>query len=257
MRTLSRFGVVGAMVLSWAIGLPSASIALEKKGQNERAPAKSERARREQRQRRFRGMDTNRDGVITRSEWRGNEQSFERHDRNHDGVLAGDEIWEPGGERAEVPDWRERGDREEDALVRSFRQADRNSDGIISRSEWSSDADSFARVDANHDGVITQREFLGEGWEGAVVPGQEMGTSGGAAPADSRTYQSGFDRGLADGRQAGREDKQLRNQWDLEGQRELEQADAGYAAAMGPRPDYQAGYRAGFRAGYRHGFGPR
>ena len=66
-----------------------------------------------------------------------------------------------------------------------------------------------------------------------------------------------IERGLADGRKAGREDKQLRNQWDLDGQRELEQADAGYQASMGDRQDYQDGYRAGFRTGYREGFGPR
>ena len=39
---------------------------------------------------RFRGMDRNRDGVITRNEWRGNDQSFRVHDCNRDGVLSGD-----------------------------------------------------------------------------------------------------------------------------------------------------------------------
>ncbi|MBA3298344.1 MAG: hypothetical protein H0U19_15570, partial [Acidobacteria bacterium] len=64
-------------------------------------------------------------------------------------------------------------------------------------------------------------------------------------------------RGLLEGRQAGKEDKTLRNEWDLEGQRELEQADSGYAAQIGSRDEYQAGYRAGFRLGYKQGFGPR
>ena len=45
--------------------------------------------------------------------------------------------------------------------------------------------------------------------------------------------------------------------WDLEGQRELEQADAGYETRLGRREDYQAGFRAGFRRGYTEGFGPR
>jgi hypothetical protein len=44
--------------------------------------------------------------------------------------------------------------------------------------------------------------------------------------------------------------------WDLEGQRELEQADAGYDSTMGLRADYQAGYREGFRRGYPDGFMP-
>lgn len=41
---------------------------------------------------RFRGMDTNRDGRITRDEWRGNDNSFRQHDRNGDGVISGKEM---------------------------------------------------------------------------------------------------------------------------------------------------------------------
>ena len=43
-------------------------------------------------QMRFRGMDANNDGVITRDEWRGSARSFERHDWNGDGRLAGNEV---------------------------------------------------------------------------------------------------------------------------------------------------------------------
>ena len=60
----------------------------------------------------------------------------------------------------------------------------------------------------------------------------------------------------SEGRQAGREDKTRRNAWDLEGQRELEQADSGYTTQVGSRSDYQAGYRDGFRRAYAEGFGP-
>lgn len=41
---------------------------------------------------RFKGMDRNKDGVITRDEWRGNDQSFRQHDLNGDNVLSGDEL---------------------------------------------------------------------------------------------------------------------------------------------------------------------
>ena len=41
---------------------------------------------------RFREMDANRDGVITRQEWRGNDRSFRNHDWNGDGRLSGDEV---------------------------------------------------------------------------------------------------------------------------------------------------------------------
>ena len=41
---------------------------------------------------RFRAMDQNNDGVVTRAEWRGSAQSFEQHDWNNDGVLSVDEV---------------------------------------------------------------------------------------------------------------------------------------------------------------------
>src|SRR5919107_5985933 len=41
---------------------------------------------------RFRAMDTDKDGVITRAEWRGSDQSFRQQDTNGDGVLSGDEV---------------------------------------------------------------------------------------------------------------------------------------------------------------------
>jgi hypothetical protein len=39
---------------------------------------------------RFEGMDTNRDGVISRTEWRGNDRAFANQDWNGDGQLSGD-----------------------------------------------------------------------------------------------------------------------------------------------------------------------
>ncbi len=47
---------------------------------------------------RFRGMDRNDDGRITRGEWSGNDQSFRNHDRNGDGILSRDEV-QPGARR--------------------------------------------------------------------------------------------------------------------------------------------------------------
>ena len=38
---------------------------------------------------RFRGLDRNGDGVITRREWNGNDVSFRNHDWNGDGALSG------------------------------------------------------------------------------------------------------------------------------------------------------------------------
>jgi hypothetical protein len=47
---------------------------------------------------RFRGLDRNHDGRITRNEWRGNDVSFRNHDWNRDGVLSGIEV-RPGAKR--------------------------------------------------------------------------------------------------------------------------------------------------------------
>jgi hypothetical protein len=39
-----------------------------------------------------RGMDADRDGVVTRREWRGSDEAFRRQDTNGDGVLSGAEV---------------------------------------------------------------------------------------------------------------------------------------------------------------------
>jgi Ca2+-binding EF-hand superfamily protein len=195
---------------------------------------------------RFRGMDRNGDGVITRDEWRGSERSFEIHDINKDGVLSGTEV------RTSETDWQDR--RGWDDLVDQFDRTDRDNNGVISRDEWYSDPSTFDRLDRDRNGAIRLSEFLGEARD--TDSSRAVGTSGrNAIPTEA--YRAGFDRGLLDGRNAGREDKQLRNAWDLEGQRELEQADAGYDPSMGRLDHYQAGYRVGFRQGYPQGFGPR
>jgi Ca2+-binding EF-hand superfamily protein len=209
----------------------------------------------EREQARFRAMDVNDDGIITRREWRGNARAFDRFDTNRDGKLSGSEIWIPANPKSEVA--RERGFGEQDQfneeLMQPFYDADRNNDRRLSRSEWWSDAATFARVDRNRDGFLTRAEYL----DTDEIFDLPVGTSGNDEQKQTRAYRAAYERGLIEGRQAGKEDKQGPNKWDLEGQRELEQADSGYMPDVGRREDYQAGYRAGFRLGYRQGFGPR
>ena len=196
---------------------------------------------------RFRAMDTDNDGVVTRAEWRGSDQAFREQDTNGDGVLSGDEVHVRAGETAATPDRNRRGQ-----MIARFERADRNRDGRLVRDEWAGDDTSFSRMDQDRDMVITFDEFS------AVVNGRPTGTAGQSAAQTTRAYQAGYDKGLLEGRDAGRADKGVNGgTWDLDGQRELEQADSGYRQELGPRPDYQAGYRAGFRVGYREGYGPR
>ena len=313
------YRAIGILALAFGLASPAALAQGKGKGTGKgRAKAQARQqekqdeqsARQSAEQIRFYGMDKNNDGVITRAEWSGNDQSFREHDTNGDGILSGDEV-RPGGE-AILGQGR--------SLVR-FDQADRNGDGRIARDEWTGTAAAFNRVDRNGDGVITREEYStgfadraagtsgdaamnqadrsrreeitvrfnrvdrnGDGriardeWTGNAAAFNRMDrngdgvitrdeystavadrTSGAAAPRNaSRAYQAGYDKGLAEGRQAGREDKNVNGgKWDLEGQRELEQADSGYRPELGDRADYQTGYRAAFRLGYREGFGPR
>ena len=99
----------------------------------------------------------------------------------------------------------------------------------------------FRAMDRNRDGLLTEDELWSRNTPAVLTP----------------AFQAGRDRGLNDGRQAGREDREGPGAWDLEGQRELEQTDAGYRSELGPREQYQAGYLEGFRRGYAEGFGRR
>jgi hypothetical protein len=186
-------------------------------------------------QTRLSAMDRDNDGVITRAEWRGSDEGFREQDTNDDGVLSGDEV--RFARRRGVDPYDDEGPPER----RRFAVLDVNDNGVITSGEWDRPADEFRALDRDGDGVLTRQEYR----QGRV-------------PDSSPAYRAGRERGLADGRQAGREDRTVnRGVWDLDGQRELEEADAGYNASMGPRADYQDGYRAGFRIGYREGFGPR
>jgi Ca2+-binding EF-hand superfamily protein len=173
----------------------------------------------------FDDLDRNRDGRIVRREWPHDTDAFERADHNDDNVvtraefLSEDELASPRSPQLGA------------AAVRRFDQWDDNRDGRLSRGEWQGTQERFARLDRNRDAFVTRAEF-----------GDEASSGVARTPA----YRAGFERGTIEGRQAGREDYG-RRRWDLEGQRELEQADSGYQPAHGSRADYHAGYRDGFR----------
>jgi Ca2+-binding EF-hand superfamily protein len=114
---------------------------------------------------RFADMDSNRDGIIQRNEWRGSWESFRVHDWNRDGVLSGDELrlgrWSNG--RWEDVDYdSETSGRFGNWTEESFTALDHNRDGRISPNEWHYDTASFYRVDRNRDNVISRAEFLGD-----------------------------------------------------------------------------------------------
>ena len=242
MRTLQGLAIVA---LSAAVATP---VFAQGTG-NGNARARGQQNRESQEEMRLRAMDTDNDGVITRAEWRDDDRSFREQDANHDGVLSGSEVHP----RADLLGRNSRDRSRRDELNARFERADRNRDGHVAREEWTGSTAAFKRMDENGDGIVTREEFS------AIMSSRSVATSGeSASPANTRAYRAGYERGLTEGREAGREDKEVNGaHWDLEGQRELEQADSGYTADVGLRADYQAGYRAGFRLGYREGFGPR
>jgi Ca2+-binding EF-hand superfamily protein len=96
---------------------------------------------------RYRGWDRNDDGVITRAEWRGTAQQFLDLDWNRDGVLSGTEL---------------RVDEESDDQLNAgtFVSLDRNRDGRIARGEWLGDRTVFQRADRNNDNFLSRGEFI-------------------------------------------------------------------------------------------------
>ena len=172
---------------------------------------------------RFAFLDANEDALVSRAEWHGSRQSFDSLDDNHDGYIS----------RIEM--------RGKDAPADLFSSIDVNHDGTIRIDEWHWSRTSWDARDTNRDGRLTRDEFLG-----ASAPT--------AQTRRSNAYRAGFERGTTEGRTAGRDDKRANWGYDLEGQRELEQADSGYQAGLGSRAEYQAGYRDGFRRAYPDGY---
>jgi hypothetical protein len=133
---------------------------------------------------RFRGLDTNNDGQITRTEWRGNNRAFEVQDWNGDGVLAGEEV-RTGGRRAGAG--RRADDYDFDAL-------DANGNNRIERREWQARLDQFNQLDVNGDNALTRVELDGNaGTRGNA--GNAIGTTGDVVTVDSsvRWTDTGID----------------------------------------------------------------
>jgi len=126
--------------------------------QDEKSQAKPEKKQGKQQgetqrgEMRFRGLDRDQDGIISRDEWRSDaDRSFANQDWNGDGVLSGDEV-RPGARR---PDDLLLGER----LEGRFADLDNNQDGVIARSEWTGDSRAFDRLDSNRNGVLSRDEF--------------------------------------------------------------------------------------------------
>lgn len=88
-------------------------------------------------------MDANRDGQITRDEWKGRPKGFDSLDKNNDGIIGREEATAAGRDRGK----------------QHLKRLDANQDGQIARGEWTGNPEAFSKLDANNDGVITKEEM--------------------------------------------------------------------------------------------------
>lgn len=131
-------------------------------------------------------IDQNNDGQISRSEWRGSAEDFNRVDDDGNGFLTAVEIREYRFEQMDVnrdnritrSEWRGREsafdalDLNRNGVLKpseylnpaqtgfgTFASLDANRDGKISRSEWAGSTAEFNRLDRGGDQVLTEQEF--------------------------------------------------------------------------------------------------
>ena len=175
----------------------------------------------------FGTFDVNRDGWLTRPETRMTSIEFDRFDTNRDNRIS----------RAEFDSVVTASD--PSSYYDRFATVDQNHDGWLTRSEWRGNESTFTRLDGNRDNRLSRSEYDADVTNDTTR---------------SAAWRAGYDRGMQEGRAAGREDYTRRQGWDLEGQRELVRADSGYTAQVGTLSEYQNGYREGFRDAYRAGF---
>lgn len=118
--------------------------------------------------RRLKEMDKDGDGKITREEWTGLAEGFDRNDRNKDGVLDGQDFAAGGGAGMQG------GGRIDPELVKArWKAMDKDGDGKVSRDEYTGEFP-FERVDQDKDGFLTEADLKGFKGPGAGPTQEEL-----------------------------------------------------------------------------------
>ena len=98
---------------------------------------------------RYRGYDMDNDGRVATNEWPGDRRLFARLDTNGDRYLTMQEYTNGAGFRLDA----------QGGPANRFATVDLNSDGWVTRNEWSLDSGAFNRLDVNRDNRISRFEF--------------------------------------------------------------------------------------------------
>jgi Ca2+-binding EF-hand superfamily protein len=131
---MKRFTIFAAYILAF---LASISV-LAQDPQGQSSPRQRGGPNGEKRMKR---MDINNDGAISRDEWKGKPEAFDRIDKDGDNLITREELGAAARRQAG-----------------RLNQMDTNNDGAISRDEWKGDERRFNRLDVNSDGVVTKEE---------------------------------------------------------------------------------------------------
>ena len=135
---------------------------------------------------RFRAMDKDNDGSISRDEFQGPAPRFDILDANKDGLISQDEVAQH--QRREAEGRASAGEKPGPArILEKLRGMDANGDGRVSRDEFQGPAPLFDRIDTDKNGSITQDEaarFAETASEGRPGPDERKPprADGGATP---------------------------------------------------------------------------
>jgi Ca2+-binding EF-hand superfamily protein len=145
-KTMTQWAVIAVLVSYLALPVVAAqgTELAEPKPRTNHDPG----SRRSGGEQRWKKLDQDNDGKISRSEWQRNEQAFDRMDADKDGFLTKEEM------RSAARGFREK-------HRNRLQEMDADADGNISRSEWKGKEDIFNRLDANNDGLLSREELRG------------------------------------------------------------------------------------------------
>jgi Ca2+-binding EF-hand superfamily protein len=136
---------ITAAALVLAVAAPGA-LAKDGKGKQHKQHKKERTEQTQRLEEGFNYLDTNRDGLISRTEFPADTALFNRLDTNRNGYLS----------QTEARAFARSGEARQ--LATEYRDLDRNRDNVISRSEWRGDYAAFDRLDRNRDGVLSQAD---------------------------------------------------------------------------------------------------